>query len=240
MNVRLHALGFGPVLLLCLACASPPPPRESVDASVVGASVRIKELVAYERATYAYFVRLDVDDTSLRGQPILSNYARDGYVFLFNAPPGRYALVIAGFVKVRGAPGSVSTYSVNTYVPKATVEKTAVSVRSGEWVFLGDIALERGEQWWGAPASDSADELQRHYRDTLAPGLLERTPRAIAHEVLEDAFGGGADYHVPGRELSLDQSAASLASFMETSRKFAGAEWASALQTPVAAGPPGR
>ena len=83
------------LLLVSAGCATPPPPRTNPDLSVIGASVKIAApLWRHPTAEYAYFVRLDDGEPPLRALPIRSNFSRSGYVFLFNARPGRYALVL--------------------------------------------------------------------------------------------------------------------------------------------------
>ncbi len=235
MRPRVAIVGSS-LLLLALACASPPPPRESADLAVIGTSIRIKRIIGSTRAQHAFFVRLDEEDESLRGQPIRSNYARDGYLYLFNAKPGLYAIITGGYtVQVSSGPamtpvgggfsvgvGMSMSNTVNIYLPKVAMEKTAVTVGPGEWAFMGDILLDATD--W-----ETADEVQRHYYGVLAPGYADMN-------VLQKAFSGyGA--HNAGTAPELDQGGESLASFLETSRAFAGEEWADALQAPVAAGP---
>ncbi len=217
------------ILLVPAGCASPPPPRESSEVSVIGASVSIAApFWGHNTAGFAYFVRLEDGDAPLRATPIRSNFVRDGYVFLFNAQPGRYGLVSAGYIKQGGAAAGSSVgvgggFSVGigvsassssafiTYLPEALIEKTIVSVGSGDWAFIGDVVLDKAD-WEGA------DEVQRYY-----------------YRALKLLHAGGNNV---GVEESLDQSEESLARFLETSRELAGEEWAGALLSPVAAGPP--
>ena len=88
------------VLLVSAGCASPLPPlRESPEVAVIGASIKRAVFPwGYRDAEFAYFVLLDDGDSLLRATPIRSNFRRDGYVFLFNAQPGRNGLVSAGHV----------------------------------------------------------------------------------------------------------------------------------------------
>ncbi len=232
MRVQITAL----LMLLSMACASPPPPPESPDLSVIGARVRItRAVLGPQRTDYAYFVRLEeAGELPFAGELIRSNFAKDGYAFLFNAPPGRYAVISAGyFVETEGSamtsvgggisvgPGLSLHSTINIYLPETSIEKTTVSVESGEWAFLGDVVLDRVD--W-----EQADEAQRRYSERLVPGYQDMN-------ILEKAFKVGR--HDPGTERSLDRSDAGLASFMETSREIAGEEWAHTLRSPVAAAP---
>lgn len=225
-------------LFVAGGCASPPPARDGPELSVVGASLKTKQLIGSIRETYAFFVRVDDEGSPLHSELIPSNYERGGYVFLFNARPGRYALVSAGHVEE--ATGSSSTplgggvsaglelavnLGINVYLSKELIDKTAVSVGSGEWVFMGDIALER-KDW------NEADEVQRHYHEEA----LARV-RQSGNWIARVTRGGR---HDPAVERELDQSQESLERFLKTSRKFAGGEWASTLRSPVAAGSPER
>ncbi len=191
---------------------------------------------------FAYFVRLEEGDAPLRAAPIRSNFREDGYVFLFNAQPGRYGLVAAGYFNQSGGAGvgssvgvgggfsvgvgvsASSSRAVIYYLPEALIEKTIVSVGSGDWAFIGDVVLDKAE--W-----EDADEVQRYYYGVLAPGYedLNWFERWMMHN-------GEGHYAVV--EESLDQGEGSLARFLETSRELAGEEWAGALLSPVAAGAP--
>ena len=223
-------------LLLPVGCATPPPPRESPEVAVIGASVKLAAPLWRRRAEFAYFVRLEDADSQIGAKPIRSNYTRDGYVFLFNARPGRYALVSAGYVvKSQGAGTttgvgsgvsvgvSVSSQNTfNTYLPKTVIDNTVVTVESGEWVFMGDIVLDKTD--W-----DEADEVQHHYYSVLAPGHKDKN---FVLKLFSNVK------HYAGVAKTLSQDKASLARFLESSHEIAGEEWANTLQSPVAAGPP--
>jgi hypothetical protein len=231
------------ILLVSAGCASSPPLRESPEVSVIGASVKAPGFFwGHDDVAFAYFVRLDEGDAPLRAAPIRSNFRQDEYVFLFNAQPGRYGLVAAGHFNQSskqgagvgggvgggfsvGASVSASTSRpVIYYLPKALIEKTIVSVGSGDWAFIGDVVLDKND-WEGA------DEIQRYYFGVLAPGYedLNWFQKWMMHD-------GEGHYAVV--EESLDQGEESLARFLENSRKLAGEEWVDALLSPVAAGPP--
>lgn len=227
-------------LLLSMGCATvPPPPRESPDLSVIGVGVSIAApMWGHRQAQFVYFIRLDDADPDFRGHPIQSNYNRGKYVYLFNAQPGRYAVVSAGFMEDSqpvtsgtsssvgggfsvGASVSMSMHrTINAYLPKTLIERSTVTVGPGETVFIGEIVLDKAK--WA-----SADEIQRHYYKAMAPG----------HEELNLFKKRLSGWHDPGTEKTLDQSGAAQSRFLKHFDKFATADWASTPQSAVSSGP---
>jgi hypothetical protein len=233
-------------LVLSLACVTiPPPPREAEDLSVIGIAANISlPLWLNKQADYVYFVHLDESGTYEYNDPIRSNYASGDYLYLFNAQPGRYATVAVAYIEqTQSAPMgssvglgggfsmgfSMSTTSTNTfttYLPKAVVEETVVTVGPAELVFVGEITLDK-KDW------EEADDLQVHYYDVLAPGHKDMGFWAKAFSGL-----GG---HNAGAEHELDQSQESRNQFLDHSQqKLANAEWASVFHNPVGSGQPPR
>ncbi len=164
-------------LVSSLACATMPVPpvRESPNLSVIGIAVSISVPSGWwhNQAAYAYFLRLDDEDDDARYDPIRSNYTSGKYVYLFNAWPGRYAVLAAGYeTQSQGAPigssvslgGGVSvgasvtpTYhnTFTAYLPRTLIDKSAVTVGHGEVAFMGEIVLDKTD--W-----EAADEDQLH------------------------------------------------------------------------------
>jgi hypothetical protein len=232
-------------LTLSLGCATPAPPaRESPDLSVIGIAVSISAPVGWwhNQATHVYFVRLDDPDHYAQDLPIRSNYTRGKYVYLFNAWPGRYAVVAAGYEKQsQGAPmgGSVgvgggfsvgasvtSTYSntFTAYLPTTLIDKTAVTVGQGEVAFIGEIVLDKTD--W-----EAADDVQLHYYRLLAPGHKDLN-------FLMKALSG--QRHDAGIEHELDQGQATRRRFLEHSQHALTDTWEDVVLTPVGSGPPTR
>jgi hypothetical protein len=236
------AAAAGVILLLVLVsagCVTPtphPPPRESPDLSVIGVSVN-RAGWGSQPEQYAYFVRLEDRASGFSPVPIRSNFAWDGYVYLFNARPGRYVVVVAGRdtqTSMSSGPMGIGAVSFSTsmsgqtiichYLPKTLIEKTVVSVGSGEWVFMGEIVPDQAVDW------EVADDVQRHYLGVLAPPGYEEMSGW-------EKFSAQVWHHAVA-EAVLDRGEESLARFLATSREVAGEEWASALPSPLAAGPP--
>jgi hypothetical protein len=200
-------------------------------------------LWGHTQAEYAYFVRLDESETYAYDDPIRSNYRIGDYVYLFNAQPGRYAVIAAGYQRQsQGAPMGSSVglgggFSMSTsvtmtssnafmaYLPKTLIDKTVVTVGPAEVAFIGKIVLDK-TSW------EEADDVQLHYYHLLAPGHED-------FNFLVKAFSG--QRHDAGSEHELDQSQATRMRFLEHSqRKLADADWGSVFQNPVGSGPPPR
>jgi hypothetical protein len=234
-----------PALALSLACATlPPPERETADLSVIGIAASISApLWGHTQAEYVYFVRLDESGTYAYDNPIRSNYTSDDYVYLFNAEPGRYAAVAAGYQRQnQSAPmgssvslgggfsmgvsvSSTTTSTFTAYLPRALIEETVVTVGPAEAVFLGEIVLD--ETTW-----EAADDIQLHYYHLLAPGHEDMS-------FLAKAFSGQS--HDAGVDHELDQSQGSRNRFLDHSQQeFAEAGWESIFQNPVGSEPPPR
>ena len=227
MNRALR-FSFGVVVLLgttlSMACATPVPPgREGADVSVIGISVGIHASGFgwwNHQASRVYFVRLDDSDHYAQTELIPSNYTSGEYVYLFNAQPGRYGVVAAGYVvESQGAPMGTSVgvgggFSVSasvtpthgntftTYFSPDQIEKTAVTARPSGVAYMGDVVLDRTD--W-----EEADEVQRYYYDVLAPGHKDLN-------FLVKAFSG--QRHDPGVERELDQSEATRRRFLTHSQ----------------------
>jgi hypothetical protein len=245
INTSLAGTGLLLALALSLACASlPPPVREASDLSDIGVDVSISApLWGHTQAEYAYFVRLDESETYAYDDLIRSNYTIGDYVYLFNAEPGRYAVIAAGYQRQnQSAPMGSSTslgggFSMSTsvsvtsnnsfiaYLPKTLIDKTAVAVGPAEVAFIGEIVLDKTD--W-----EAADDIQLHYYNLLAPGHKDMN-------FLMKAFSG--QRHDAGTEDELDQGQPTQRRFLEHSqREFADADWESIFRNPVSSGPPPR
>lgn len=212
---------------LALGCVHPPPvPPVQEPASASAALIAIK-VVFNDGAlnsglpTYlVYFVRIEQGGDPLSQQVLIpSNYFEDGYVYLLNARPGRYAAVAAawldegGVTKTQTVPvgggggftGSVG-FSYTTgpiadvnLLPVDTIHGTLVDVEPGSVAFMGEWRLKKpyvkklGDD-------DDADAAQRHYSRLL------------------EANGIGTSHH-RGSEPESDRSDEAILKFMRHARK---------------------
>lgn len=205
---------------LAFACTTPPPPPVElpVDANsgVIGIKVAVDKLGSTERA---YFVRLDDGDPLARPYVIQANYFEDGYVYLLNARPGRYAAVAASNRRKAGTP---SEYIV--YFPAQAIEQTIVELEPGRVAFMGDWALVTP---WMPGMGTESDAAQTHYSKLL----MTR---------------GSGFAHYPGSVEGSDHSDAALMDFLANAHKrLARLGWSEAIEatslagtTPVASGMP--
>jgi hypothetical protein len=173
-----------------LACATPLPPPEPEMPESAGIGIRVKVYaalgIASQAAQAVYFVRLPDGAESIRETEVISsNYARDGYVYLLNAPPGRYAAVamsrvdeghvsssagehVGGGVSV-GVTLSVPDFHKSTFFEEKLIRMTGVEVEAGSIAFMGEYSVDESWGWGGA------DETQLHYRRLLIPGAEEKS-----------------------------------------------------------------
>ncbi len=218
-------------------CATTPVPMPiNEQSSIVGISVTLRSLKIFTKSAMGvYFVR--IDDAGLFSQEsfIQSNYVDGDYAYLINAKPGRYAAVAAMYEgeasssSTRPVGGGVDlilgltgTVTVTTYFPSDLVETTAVTVGPSSVAFMGKFTVDRT----GVFQMKDADEIQQHYF-----GILTQ-PGGIGTGLLSKHFTGSL--------AKEDQSEGARKKFLDHSRKrLAENGWRSALQSPVASGPPG-
>jgi hypothetical protein len=177
------------------------------------------------------FVRLEGNDRSqyISTQPIASNYNKDGYIYLLNAPPGRYAAV-ATYRSQAGAPsaptgtdGGGVTVTFNpgdtdytTYFSRDLVTATEVTVEPGRIVFMGEFIVDMSTSF------KDTDDVQRHYFRLISPGVEDR------NEFLGLMSG---DYHYTGTLHELTQDEDAHKRFLTATRKNLGeAGWMIAVE----------
>ena len=132
-----------------------------VNAVAVGISMKVKRL--FGSLSYpefgAYFIRLEEKEDILRQDRLIySDIWSNGYVYLLNAQPGRYAVV------------AVKTSAEYTYLlPKALIQQTMTTVAPGTIGYLGDYDVETA---WGRPTA-SDESIENYYFHLLSDsGLL--------------------------------------------------------------------
>lgn len=214
----------------------PPPEPRDARSSALGIAVSLRDA----RGTVTvpevvYFARLQPGATPEQAlmQPSLvpSNHAEDGRYYLFNAPPGIYAVVAAAEKRpVEGLAGRVSGESTRredetstgiaidvgkrklrlhrVYFARDLAQATRTSLAPGTFAYAGTIVVDTG------PFAADADSVQLHYRRVLEgdPGLQlgdpVTAPQALAGRVAHvrrDA--GAAAAFWAGAEAALGKSA---------------------------------
>jgi hypothetical protein len=249
-NTFLTSIG----LFVFLGCASvPPPERTDVNASIIGIKVKIRAPLMKVFGTPAeivYFVRTDredplvqdtedplvqdTEDLLVQDTLIPSNYASGGYLYLLNAPPGRYSAVVASYTAQSAPMGSTASlgggFSVSTsvsysagimtYFPSDAIEKTLVTVEPSSVAFMGEFVLDR------ALSMNDADEAQMYYYRQVAPGAEDR------NFLLRGP-------HFKGSLHAWDRDEDARREFLaHTEGRLAESGWASIFQAPVASAPP--
>ncbi|MBW1687325.1 MAG: hypothetical protein JRS35_19985 [Deltaproteobacteria bacterium] len=234
------------VLFGCAGVMPPPPPPVQApangDASLLAIKVHLDRRGGTERV---YFVRIEEGDPLSQEAVIPSNYFEDGYVYLLNASPGRYAAVAAatltrgseggpsalpptmtnvgGGVSVGGSVGAVPqppTESIG-FLPEGSIEATVVEVKRGSVAFMGEWVFRGPWYVWIGDIGDDADAAQLHYAE-----LLKAQKRIGV-------------YHDVCAELKSDRTAAAWRRFLATAQeRLAGTDWMGILDPAVAAPPP--
>ena len=174
--------GLVAILLGGCATAQRVPDPSQPQSSGIGIEVKLKAPIGIfsNKPDSIYFTEIGAENALLQKQIFRSNYAKDGRVYLLNAPPGTYVAVAAFFFK-QGAPraapqspgvtlsGGPLSGGYTTYFSKDIVERTKVSVRENQFVFMGSYVVDQ------SAGLDGADAVQAHYKNVVAPGATTNT-----------------------------------------------------------------
>ena len=171
-------------IALLSACGGGMPAPNPQDGASAGIGVMVKA-----GAGRVWFVRLEGNDRSqyISAHPISSNYKKDDYFYLLNAPPGRYAVVVT--FRVDYSQDIKKKYT--TYFPRDLVEATEVIVEPGRIVFMGELIFDTSTSF------KDADDMQLHYLRFICPRCEDRSKlfrwmspdqhyTATLHEVNQD------------------------------------------------------
>jgi hypothetical protein len=160
---RLYApVAFIAIILGGCATTQPIPEVSQPQSSALVIDLTLKAPIGIvsNKPDQIYFARIDGEEGLLQQQIIRSNYVKDGRAYLLNARPGTYVAVGAFFSQY--IQPSSATY--RTYFSRELVEHTKVTVREGEFAFMGSYIVDES---FGL---DGADEVQNHYKNVIAPG----------------------------------------------------------------------
>jgi hypothetical protein len=188
-------------LAACRTVPMPGPRSPELGGLAIRVKTRAPVRIISQRAEQVLFVRLAGPGGSvLAGEPMPSNYAKDGYLYLLNAPPGAYVAVACfrDMEPVPSAPAPSPGFSVTfqpgptnytTYFPEDMIRATQATLTGGCITFVGEFVVD---QHLGL---DDADPTQRHFYAQFGAGDEDES-------FMANAFGG--DYHYRG---SLHESA---------------------------------
>jgi hypothetical protein len=152
---------FLTLALLALAgCATGLPARSDPERGGIGISVNVRSILGLpiftRESQRVYFVRVDGEKGLLAQEHvILSNYFADGWVYLLDATPGRYAAVAS--VSSKQGRDDVIVFS------QQLIEATVVTVSPGRMAFMGEHLVKPS---YGVRDGDVA---QRHYLKVIGP-----------------------------------------------------------------------
>lgn len=150
-------------VLALAGCATGLPARSGPERGGIGISVQVRPLIGLAIFTRTsqrvYFVRVD-GEAGLFAQDhfILSNYSADGWVYLLDAQPGRYAAVAS--VSSKQGRDDVIVFS------KQLIEATVVTVSPGAMAFMGEYLVDTSY------SVEHADTAQRHYLKVIRPSAI--------------------------------------------------------------------
>ena len=210
------------VTALCIAlplvgCASLPDIKEGPDppvdqGAIIGIRVSNSSPWKYLPPEGVYFVRLD--NKTLLGHEILrSNFRVADRMYLLNAAPGTYAAIGTG---QRG-----SAAKTITYFTRDLVAKSPITVRPGEFAFMGTLVFESSGAW------SDGDEVQTHYRKLLAPNAVAS---GIVNSVMQHMSGYVALWGSLSHFTKDDQSRTAF--ILQAREDLAGSEWIPMISQP--------
>ena len=170
--------------LVLTACSIAAPKRLSEKSSAIGLTV---EFVPPAGAIFDHsfeaviFIRLHEDggyDYTASSLPIPSNFSRGGQIFLLNAKPGRYAVIIGHHTtQIQSI-----TFLFATYFPEEILKVSEVEIPPNKFVFMGkykiDLSLSRKNM-------DSMQSYFFHLLDTgkrAIPGVYRGKKFHVAYK----------------------------------------------------------
>ncbi len=197
------------VIAALSACAIQLPAPTPQDGASAGIGVLVKTRAPIKlfsnKVDSVKFVRLEGNDRSqyISTQPIASNYNKDGYIYLLNAPPGRYAAVAASDIQSHAE----GNQRFSTYFSRDLVKATEVTVEPGRIVFMGEFIVDTSTSF------EDADDVQSHYLRLISPGVEGRS-----------TFWGSmmGDNHYTGTLHEVNQDEEARDRFLATTRENLG------------------
>lgn len=236
MNLRqMHGLlVLAPIILVGCATVQPVPQLTRPESSGLGIAIKLRAPITWfsKEPDVIYFAKVDEEQDLLQPQKhqiIQSNYAKDGRVYLLNAPPGTYVAVAAFLSQAPvlpaapPGPGVSVSFSIvtgrrgyTTYFPKDVVEQTRIKVGERDFAFMGSYVVDQ------SVGLGEADPVQTHYSNIIAPG-------AGRGGLLGQMFSG--DYHYRGTNYEVKNDDQTRNEFFGKAREdLAEGGWAARLK----------
>jgi hypothetical protein len=170
-NTNLTRVFLVSLLLICISCGTrwpvelaPELTPDGVEKSIVAIKVEKPELFSGSTtASSIYFVRLEGDGQYRQERVYEPNYESDGYSYLVNVSPGKYAAIGAVvYTQPNGPTGPIS--SSYWCFPESMIDETIITVEPSEVAFMGEFEVSGDLQF------DDADETQKHYANLFRGG----------------------------------------------------------------------
>jgi hypothetical protein len=177
---------------IVLGCAiAPIPELARPESSAIGIEMTLRAPIGIFSASpdQVFFARIDAPDARTY-QVMPSNYTKGGRAYLLNAPPATYIAVGAFRVVQDHSTGRVTRF--RTSFSPELAEQTRVTVRDGEFVFMGSYVVDQkvasgpGEMILLGVAGDAL------YHGTMREGKKDEAARtAFFSSAREDLAGSG-------------------------------------------------
>jgi hypothetical protein len=237
---------------------SPPPVPAPATASTSLIAIKVTGVGGLAPSTVerVYFVRIEDGDPLSQRVLIPSNYFEDGYVYLMNARPGRYAAVAAsnlfrgggegvttgpmpggggGGVGVGFSPGPRPEEII--VLPAKSIEGTLVELESASVAFMGEWVMNHAQA-----VKDDADAAQLHYARVIEVQKIGGYAGCSGHPGSWTKVRGGCGDAVfyTGYEKNSDRSGLAWHRFLAAAQeRLAGTGWEGILADAVgvASGP---
>ena len=212
----------GPVVFVAIilgGCAAPQPIPEMSQPQSAGFGIEIALKLPVgifgAQPDEVFFARIDNKDGLLQQQGFRSNYSKDGRAYFLNAPPGTYAAVGAFFSRQSQAFGMPPKTGYTTYFSKELVNHSKITVREGDFGFMGSYVVSM------SVGLEGADEVQAHYKNAIAPGAATGT----------FLMGYTGDVHYRGMMAERRSDEQSRKDFFQNARDdLAGSAWATRIK----------
>ena len=218
--------------LVVVACAAAPPPTPTSNpidgqAAALGINLRSDAWPADIVPGVVVFARVEEGvDLTEAYELYESTYAYDGHLYLMNAEPGTYVAVATVNTKwvelgtTNEAGEEARTKKTRLcYLSRDLIEQTRVTVRPGEFAFMGRIVGDQSGRF------GDGDDCQRHFM-TLMEGEEDRSG-------FMKALSGESSGRIDLKEL--DKSPAARREFLtETRGYFATTAWVALIDAELA------
>ncbi|MBM9501841.1 hypothetical protein JWG44_16420 [Leptospira sp. 201903071] len=163
-------------LMTMVGCVSLPETlkkKGSADLSIIAISFVLQAPVAFfsKDASEVLFVKL-ADPKEKKATPKIfqSNFAANGYVYLINAEPGTYTVLLAGAAKQ-----NQNDTPVIHYLDKDSIAKITIKVNKNEFVYAGKFTTNSSQDdlaWSRVDSGNRAHTLTSTAESTYAQSLL--------------------------------------------------------------------